>query len=143
MTLHWTYHSTSDLKFYHVPFANLFVWMLLKTVFRADSQERDSGETAVDVEAARLVAQKLGENGIGGNFLSFHGCDFEVLDMVVSIKKCRNIFRDGHPTSSECKGSGAGPRGGGGRGRGGEGERGGGGGEGKEGKGGSQQLVRP
>ena len=40
--------------------------MVLKTLFRADSQERDSGETAVDVEAARLVAQKLGENGIGG-----------------------------------------------------------------------------
>ena len=66
MTLHWTYHSTSELNVFHVSFANLFVWMLLKTVFRADLQERDSGETAVDVEAARLVAQKLGENGIGG-----------------------------------------------------------------------------
>ena len=44
----------------------IFIFMVLKTLFRAHSQERDSGETAVDVEAARLVAQKLGENGIGG-----------------------------------------------------------------------------
>ena len=43
--------------------------MVSKTLFRAHSQERDSGETAVDVEAARLVAQKLGENGIGGYML--------------------------------------------------------------------------
>ena len=54
--------------FYHIFLAKLFIWMLLKTVFRAHSQERDSGETAVDVEAARLVAQKLGENGIGGQY---------------------------------------------------------------------------
>ena len=57
--------------FYHIFLAKLFIWMLLKTVFRAHSQERDSGETAVDVEAARLVAQKLGENGIGGDGRSF------------------------------------------------------------------------
>ena len=30
------------------------------------TQERDSSETVVDVEAAKLVAQKLGENGIKG-----------------------------------------------------------------------------
>ena len=30
------------------------------------TQERDSPETGVDVEAAKLVAQKLGENGIKG-----------------------------------------------------------------------------
>ena len=53
----------------------------MKTLFRAFSQERDSGETAVDVEAARLVAQKLGENGIGGDHTSFDGCDSEVLDI--------------------------------------------------------------
>ena len=41
--------------------------MLLKILLFAFSQERDSAETAVDVEAARLVAQKLGENGIGGD----------------------------------------------------------------------------
>ena len=40
----------------------------MKTLFRSRPQERDSGETAVDVEAARLVAQKLGENGIGGQY---------------------------------------------------------------------------
>ena len=55
--------------------------MVLKTLFRAHSQERDSGETAVDVEAARLVAQKLGENGIGGF------SDSDMLELVVSIYK--------------------------------------------------------
>ena len=30
------------------------------------TQERDSAQTVVDVEAAKLVAQKLGENGIKG-----------------------------------------------------------------------------
>ena len=40
---------------------------VLKILLFAFSQERDSAETAVDVEAARLVAQKLGENGIGGD----------------------------------------------------------------------------
>ena len=59
--------------------------MVLKTLFRAHSQERDSGETAVDVEAARLVAQKLGENGIGG-FMWFWdvgvgGVNLQVINM--------------------------------------------------------------
>ena len=31
------------------------------------NQERDALETAVDVEAAKLVAQKLGENGVKGS----------------------------------------------------------------------------
>ena len=56
----------------------------MKILFCAYSQERDSGETAVDVEAARLVAQKLGENGIGGDRRRFDeddGCDSEVLDI--------------------------------------------------------------
>ena len=43
-----------------------FIRIFQKSLFRANCQERDSAETAVDVEAARLVAQKLGENGIGG-----------------------------------------------------------------------------
>ena len=43
-----------------------FIRISQKSLFRANCQERDSAETAVDVEAARLVAQKLGENGIGG-----------------------------------------------------------------------------
>ena len=43
-----------------------FIRSFQKSLFRANCQERDSAETAVDVEAARLVAQKLGENGIGG-----------------------------------------------------------------------------
>ena len=33
------------------------------------TQERDSAQTVVDVEAAKLVAQKLGENGITGKRL--------------------------------------------------------------------------
>ena len=77
--------------------------MVLKTLFRAHSQERDSGETAVDVEAARLVAQKLGENGIGGESQKF-SCDSELLDFYLT-----NNFRNCHTKSSKCKGSGAGP----------------------------------
>ena len=70
MSTYWTDCLTSSLKFYPVSFLQS-IKIFLKTVFRAYSQERDSGETAVDVEAARLVAQKLGENGIGGDPRSF------------------------------------------------------------------------